>query len=231
MRNARYVLSIMLLMALLAPSFAAAGETEVEFRLVAHDGTDTTVDTFQSEEEITRIQSTSEGMTVVKVGLAVNCWVRNVLLDGKPLFERYHEGKYIDRLPKAKRSLAPGEHVIWPGNHAFTVAEDGTIASDDPELVIDDATVRLKAYPVTVSAFEANPVGYGLGGEAAPLPNMTLRDAGQMRQFLAPAEAGEDGKPAPKPKRPVELLPVFDDFAPLTIWLPAHADGAGYHLH
>ncbi|SVE21803.1 uncharacterized protein METZ01_LOCUS474657, partial [marine metagenome] len=51
-------------------------------------------------------------------------------------FEIYLNGKYIDRIPKARRTLAPGKHTLTPGNHVLVVNPDGTVTSEDPDYSI-----------------------------------------------------------------------------------------------
>ncbi|HEY3319100.1 MAG TPA: PQQ-binding-like beta-propeller repeat protein [Planctomycetota bacterium] len=191
---------------------------EIEFRLVPYDHPEVTVETLQRERPVTEPVTTSRGTEFQQIGLDLVCWSRNVLLDGQPLFERYHDGKYIDRFPRAKRPVNPGKHIIWPGEHAFTVAPDGSLTSGSLDLLLEKGLVRIKSYPVTVRAFNAN--DDSPTAEAAPLPNMTVRDAAELE--------AKDVKNAPKPH---DLLPSYERFAPLTVWLPASQNGKGYVLH
>ena len=200
-----------------------AGGVEVELRLVVHDQPDTTVDQRERERPLTDLVATEHGVEARKVGLDLACWARNVLLDGQPVFERYHEGKYIGRRPVARKPLPPGDHTLWPGNHVFTVGKDGTVATQDPELLVDGQVVRVKCYPLTIRAYRANPDEGELpmSMRVTPLPDLTVREAADHEESLKP-------KPAAKAR---ELLPVFDSFAPLTLWLPANKAGKGYVLH
>lgn len=200
-----------------------AAPTEVELRLVPHDAPDTTVEELEKQDPIVNPVTTAEGVKMQKVGVDVVCWARNVLLDGQPLFERYHKGKYIGRRAIARRELKAGKHTIWPGDHVFTVGEDGTLATESDELLVEDGVVRIRCYPVTIRAYRANPPEGDLpmSMRVAPLPEMTVREAADA------AAAEEKGRKA----KPRELLPVFEDFAPLTIWLPAHTGGTGYLVH
>ncbi len=201
---------------------------QVELRLVVHDDPAVTVDKREREVPITNPVSTERGVVIQKIGVDISCWARNVLLDGQPIFERYHQKKYIDRLPVARRDLKPGEHTLWPGNHKFTVAADGTVSSQDAEILTEKNVVSLKCYPVVVRAYRANPPEGDLpmSMRLAPLPNLTLREATEQEANLKAAAARRGGKTAVR-----ELLPVFEDFAPLTIWLPANTSGKGYWLH
>lgn len=209
---------------------------EVELRLVPHDRPDMTVDKLERERPITNIVPTERGMETVKVGLDLVCWARNVLLDGEPVFERYHERKYIGRVPVAKAALKPGNHTIWPGNHVFTVDNEGKVATADPELAVEGQVVRIRCYPVTVRAFRANPDEGGLPRtlRVTPLPDLTLREAGDHEKSESESESergGEKKKRGGGTGKARELLPVFDRFAPLTIWLPGNRAGKGYLVH
>ena len=206
-----------------APAFG--GSVEVEFRLVVHDQTGVTVDTLEKQRPIMNLVATDHGVEMQQVGLDLVCWARNVLVDGQPAFERYHGDKYIGRLPVARVKLNPGDHMLWPGDHAFTIAKDGTLSTQDPELLVDGTVVRLKCYPMTVRAYRANPdeAGLPMSMRVTPLPDLTVREAADHEKN-AFDEKGRPGKPR-------DLLPVFDKFAPLTLWLPANKAGKGYLVH
>jgi outer membrane protein assembly factor BamB len=196
---------------------------QVELRLVVHDKPETTVDAMVRREAIAQPVATSKGMEMKTLGVDVTCWARNVMLDGKPIFERYHDGKYVDRLPVARANLNPGDHTIWPGNHVFTIAKDGSITANSPELMVDGNVVRIKCYPFTVRAYRANPVESAPGAArvAATLPELTIREATNN----AAAGAKESKEKA------LELLPEFENFSPLTIWLPGNRAENGYVVH
>jgi len=209
--RSRARLSLLAVFIGLGPLSAAA----VELQLVRFDDPAVTVDKLEKERPILNPISTSSGVEMRKIGIDYTGWARNVLLDGKPIFERYYEGRYIDRLPVAKADLPPGDHTIWPGNHVFTVGKDGAITTKSSDLRVDGGVVQIKCYPVTLAAYVGNPVeDVPITMRTTPLPNLTLRDA---------SEADAD--------KPRELLPVFDKFAPLTLWLPANTAGAGYVVH
>ena len=197
----------------------------IELRLVPHDQPDVTLDKLEKQRPITNPISTPRGVEMKKIGVDYTGWARNVLLDGQPVFERYYQGKYIDRLPVARPDLKPGDHTLWPGNHVFTIAADGSVTSKSPELVVAGGVVKLKCYPVTLRAYLANPdeADLPMTMRITPLPNLTLRDSGNAEK-TAPKRPGEKDTA-------LELLPVFDKFAPLTLWLPANADGKGYLVH
>ena len=97
-------------------------------------------------------------------------------------------------------------------------SKDGAITSLSPELLIAGNVVKVRCYPVTVRAYRANPDegDLPLSMRVAALPNLTIREAGD-------AEA--------KGEHAMDLLPVFEKFAPLTLWLPANTVGKGYLIH
>ena len=212
-------------------ALGAAPLPAIEFRLVAADAPGTTVDAFDRQQTVFAPMPGPKGMVMEKVGLDVTCWCRGVLLDGEPLFEIYHDGKYVDRVPRARRNVSPGRHVLAPGEHAFTVAPDGNVSAESPELIVEAGLIRIKAYPVSVRAYTANPEEGDLpqSMRLAPLPSATVRDAVEMEA----AAASRTNPPSARTPRvtPRDLLPVFDDFAPLTVWLPANRQGRGYVLH
>ncbi len=204
---------------------AFASAAPVELRLIPFDRPDVTVDSLQKERPVTNPISTPRGVEMKKIGVDYTGWGRNILLDGKPIFERYYEGKYIDRLPVARADLPPGQHTIWPGNHVFTVAADGAVSTESPELIAAQGIVKVKCYPVTLSAFLANPdeAELPMTMRLTPLPNLTVRESGN-------AEKGAPARPGGKDEA-LELLPIFEKFVPLTLWLPANTDGKGYLVH
>ena len=207
-----------LLACCLALLAARAHALDVELRLVPHDRTGETVAGLERSQPVYTITSTAQGVRTEQVGTAVTSWARNVLIDDKPLFERYHEGRYVDRLPVATVPLAAGDHVIWPGNHVFSVTAEGALRTADPTLVIDGARVLIRTWPVTVRGMRE---GADAGGDPAPLPQITIRDATDAAPD--PVKGLREGSR--------ELLPTLERFAPLTIWLPANTVGHGYLLH
>ena len=217
---------------ILSPVLALAAE--VELRLVPFDQPDSTVDKLEKSRPLMNPVSTPQGMVMEKVGVETVSWGRNIFLDGKSIFERYHEGRYIDRLPIARPDLKPGDHIIWPGNHTFTVAADGTVSTKSPELIVDGKVVKIRCYPVTVRAFVANPdeADMPLSMRVSALPNLTIRESGDVEAKEPKVDPKADPKAAPvAPGKPLDLLPVFDKFSPLTLWLPANTIGKGYLIH
>ena len=218
-------LQLTLIGSFLLPLAAFAATFEVELRLVAHDQPDVSLEKLEKQRPITDIVPAEHGMETRQVGLDLTCWARNVLLDGESVFERYHEGKYIGRLPIARPRLKTGDHTLWPGDHVFTLDKDGKITTADPELRVDGQVVRVKCYPVTIRAYRANPdeADLPMSMRTTPLPDLTVRESAD-HQKNAFDEKRQPGKPR-------DLLPVFDKFAPLTIWLPGNKAGKGYLIH
>ena len=225
---------------LLAAAIAAFGAAlagnagEIEIRFVPYDNPDVALETLEKREPIFTPVQTPRGTEIQQIGVATVCWSRGIALDGEPLFERYVDGKYLGRLPRVRRNLAPGRHVIWPGNHAFTVAADGKIEIESQDLAVAaDGALILKAYPVTVRGLLYSPEANELppGMRLAPLPHITVRESSEVERDEARRdEALKAGKPAPPPQAQ-DLLPVFDTFVPLTIWLPANKMAKGYALY
>lgn len=218
----------------LAP-FLAAEEFEVTLQLVPYDRPDTTLDKLEKKEDIINPVATHRGVEMQRVGVRMVTYARNIRLDGQPVFERYYEKKYVGRAPVAKARLAPGEHRIWPGEHVFVVADDGTLATEDEELRAEGNTVRVKLYPVTLRAFTADP-DQGTAkriDKTVPLPQLTIRDAETYDARMAELDrrkAAGDTSTRGVPEL-LELLPEFDDFDPLTLWLTANTKGKGYLIH
>ncbi len=80
------------LLGLLLLAWLPAQAAQVELQLVLHDQLETTVDKREHKNVITNPVSTSKGIEMKTIGVDVECWARNVLLDGKSVFERYHDG-------------------------------------------------------------------------------------------------------------------------------------------
>ena len=212
---------------------------ELELHLVVHDRPDVTLD---KAEETRWDGKPGPAQTVDAV-----CWPRNVLLDGRVVFERYSEGEaggpgvYIFRAPRVMASLQAGAHTIWPGDHKFAVAEDGSITTDDPELIVEDKVLKMKCYPVTVRGHRARAAARKGAAEieTIPLPELTIRESTNVDQYeaveaeyekaLADLEPG--GKKPEFSAEILELLPLHGRFAPLTIYLPANTVGKGYTIH
>ena len=154
-------------------------------------------------------------------GERATLWVRNASVTGASVtnrFERYYQGKYINRsselsIPLA--SLGVGEQVINPGGHRFTIGGDGRVASGDPDVTVDGRVVTLKIYGIDLFAASAD----------APGP---LEGRMQPEAFdLSVADADSSIKRAPGN---VPLLSRGGPFCPLRIYLPANTEGAGYLL-
>ena len=117
---------------LMLASSAAFAAPHVELRLVPYDNLEASVQT-RVDEEVSKyglyIYTLTESEQHRYIGPS-DGWARNIKLDGEPAFEIYYRGNYVDRFPKARpKNLAVGKHTVWPGNHVFTVAADGTISS------------------------------------------------------------------------------------------------------
>ncbi|MCX7933906.1 MAG: hypothetical protein N3A66_01445, partial [Planctomycetota bacterium] len=211
-----------------------ANAAEIEIRFVPYDKPDSALEALERQESVFTPVQTPRGTEIHKIGMAVVAWCRGITLDGEPLFERYVDGKYAGRLPRARRQVARGRHVIWPGDHAFTVSDQGKIAVESADLAVaEDGALLLKAYPVTIRGLLYSPEANDLppAMRLAPLPRLTVRESSEVAaDERAAAEARKAGK-SPPAARARDLLPLFDDFVPLTLWLPANRLGKGYALY
>jgi len=240
-------------LACLAFAAGAGGAVDYEFRVVPYDQPDTTVD-HRVRRETAGWAMFPYTLTEAQRGQYIPpyaCWARNILLDGKSLFEIYERGKFIGRYPLARQKLSRGKHTIWPGDHAFTVGADGKITTDDPELLVSTRTeddrqrgkvtvhlVRIKCYPVRIRATNADAKaqqGKGLL-DHIPLPQLALRAGGPTS--APPREApGAGGRPRRGRSRrggggdARELLPQIRRFLWVTAWLPANTVGKGYVIY
>jgi len=234
---------------------APADAAEYELRLAPYDDLNATVaqrvnqQTTWTQYFYTLSESQREGY----IG-PYACWARNVLVDGKKTFEIYERGNFIARFPVVTIPLAPGKHTIWPGDHVFTIAKDGTVKSDDPDLVIstDNKTkggvkhvIKIKCYPVTIRAKDADPMAPEPSEliEEIILPDLTIREAAdndrvQAAHKAAIAKAIEEGKIKKgtrtsqfPPPPATELLPQINRFRFLIAWLPANTVGKGYAIY
>ena len=111
---------------------------EVEFRLVPFNHPDIGVDFVVGQKN----SQASQYLYTLTEGERHaffpphTAWARNIRIDGKPAFEIFLNGKYIDRVPRTRLSLAKGKHVLTPGDHELVVDENGTVKSDDTDFII-----------------------------------------------------------------------------------------------
>lgn len=155
------------------------------------------------------------------IGSAVH-WPANMRLNDDYLFERYQGGQLTVRLPVRTIELAAGDYTIEPGAHKFAVRDDGTVATDDPEILVEGAEVRLKCYPVVIQVVDGEEQGAfsarRLPGSFTVVTQRTVK------------------VPNPKPDEPTEMIvdvqhvPEAGTFDPLTLYLPAKAAGDSYLL-
>ena len=111
---------------------------EVEFRLVPFNQPDIGVDFVvgqKNSQDSQYLYTLTEGERHAFFP-PHTAWARNIRIDGKPAFEIFLNGKYIDRVPRTRLSLAKGKHVLTPGDHELVVDENGTVKSDDTDFII-----------------------------------------------------------------------------------------------
>ena len=227
-----------LVLALFIAAFACtAAAAEYELRLVPFDDTGSTVAERITRDSASWAQFQSALTEQQRIGFVspYACWARGMLLDEQPVFEIYERGMYIDRLPVARPPLKPGKHTIWPGGHVFTAKEDGTVSSEDPDILLSTEDlkaggvrhlIKIKCYPVTIRSENADPSARKPRNllEEIPLPELTLRDASNNEAALA-TDSGN------KKSEVKELLPDIRRYLWLTAWVPANAVGKGYVVH
>jgi outer membrane protein assembly factor BamB len=200
------------------------------------------VSDFEEFRPVTTTMFTNGGSREVTLGERCTLWVRNAHVDGKFFFERYYQEKYVGRnatLEIDVKELGAGQHVVEPGHHAFTLAADNALSSDDPNIKVQGRTLMLKMHKVTVygvdggktgpADFRLQPAdfgvlrldpGYKMDAAKLPDPRHTL----DPRQ---PKPAGKDGQLPPL----TNVLSHQKPFYPLSVWLPANTAGQGYVLY
>ena len=234
---------------------APAGEdaNAITVRLVTDHESGRLVSEIEKIEPVVKTIFDESGSRTETLGERATLWVRNANVDGKFFFERYHKGKYINRSPELKigaEELGAGDHFIGPGRHRFTVAEDGAISSEDPEISIKGRTVSLKLHKIIILAvdgarrgppeFRLVPaqIGLFLPGSALRIERGAL-PAGLTRLNPARDAASAKGAAAKKdPKKAEEeakgvtsVLSHARDFYPLSVYLPSNQEGYGYVLY
>jgi outer membrane protein assembly factor BamB len=200
---------------------------------VPYDQPDLTLDKIEKKEPIVEPVTTPTGVEMRRIGVRMTTYARNVRLNGEPVFERYYEKQYVGRLPAVKVKLLPGKHTVWPGDHVFSLGNDGKLSKESEDILVEGDVVRIKCYPVTLRAFQADPdAGPAKRIEkTVPLPNLTIRDARNYDAHLVAQERAKD-KTQPQERVDIlELVPEYDDFNPLTLWLPSNKAGKGYLLY
>ncbi|HUS58266.1 MAG TPA: PQQ-binding-like beta-propeller repeat protein [Planctomycetota bacterium] len=159
-------------------------------------------------------------------GNAAIVWPKNIKLDGQPMFERYFQGRLAARQASVKPPLKPGRHTFWPGDHSFEVDENGKVSSNDPEIIAADGVVKLKCYAVMLAAYQVNSPESSMNVDLRLVPTKQLSIG-----IDVPAERKPDDKEgAPLRMVFVDFLPIYSEFKPVTIYLPASADGKPYSV-
>ena len=210
-----------------APSLVAAEkgqEPRIVVRLVTDHASGKLVSDLEELHPVVRTVFEAKGSKTITVGERATLWVRNANVDGKFTFERYYQGKYIDRRAELEidpMELGVGEHVINPGNHRFRLAENGALSSDDPEIKIENQTVSLRLHKVQI-----------LGVDAAKAGPPEYRLVGAEFGVLA---LGSDTvispEKLPDPLKLPNMLSHSRPFYPLHVYLPSNTVGQGYVLY
>jgi len=221
MHSKPVLIAVLMLLALPAGRPARAGEATfpVTLRLVKAEKPDETVDVGAFRPE----QLPEDG----KESVAAVVWPKNIRLDGEPAFEIYYKGSLVQRASKVRHKLAPGTHVIWPGDHTFQVAADGTLTTGDPELIIDGSTVSIKCYPVTLAAYAVNSPESSMVLDLRLLATDVLSIGMLLNKEAVDKKTGQKGLV----EEFVDFVPFYHLYRPLTIYLPAAGgQGAPYHV-
>ena len=217
MRRISYILCFVA--ALVVPAALAAGEAApapkkhtVRIMLVKADAPE------QSLRGITRELPEVKRQ---RIGAATH-WPAHIHLNGEPVFERYESGQLTVRLPIRTIELAAGEYLTDPGNHRFTIGDDGKIATDDPEMLVKGADIRLKCYPVTIQVVDGEEPG---AFSVRRLPGAFTVTKKRTVKVPKPKK----GEPTEK-IIDVQLVPEAGSFQPLTFYLPTNTIGEGYRV-
>ena len=234
---------LMMLLAGLVVATAAAA-ADYELRLVPYDDPDSVVSAGGVPGGYWQFFFSLSESVRNSFSPPYSCWISDMKLDGGPLFKLYDGGKFIGRKPRARPKLKPGKHTLWPGDHVFTVEADGSIKTDDPELIVSTETLegrkfnvlRIKCYPVSLRSENADTRAKKPGNmlEEIRLPSLTLRESkdseeATVRDRAVNEELRKTGAPPVSTAR--ELLPSIRRFLTLTAWLPANTAGKGYVVH
>ena len=134
------------------PPAADPAKPRVTVKLVTDFESGKLVSDLEQIQEITTTVFDAAGSREQLLGERCVLWVRNAHVDGKFFFEhstRANTSAAAAQLEIEREQLAPGEHVIQPGDHKFTISAEGKLASDDPSIRIDGNTLLLKMHKVT----------------------------------------------------------------------------------
>lgn len=221
----------LLMAAVVASAQDVAPEATVRIRLVPAEAPDKLVSDLEQLSPVVKIvEGAGKGAKpqVTTVGERAVLWVRGASIDGKHGFERFYQGKFINRLADMSLKVAelgPGEHFIQPGDHRFSVAADGKLASADPDIAIEGNTLSLKLYGIDIMAARAD--------ERGPAEQRLV--ATELGVFLTAADTKVDKDQLPDPldldKPLTNMLSHARKFYPLRVYLPANAAHLGYLLY
>jgi outer membrane protein assembly factor BamB len=213
----------------LAPALTAA---PVRLQLVRFDRPEEQV----PEESRKLVERAAAGyggrVKLAALGLEFASWCRYVLVDGQPAFERYENDskspRYVGRAPSRELNLAPGRHIVWPGNHEFSVNDKGEVTTASPHLIAQGNTLRIKAYPVRIESYWMDLANNRINRSSEPVPlTYTVMAAGSgLASDTLDYKAGSSE---------LDLIQrtakeSSSAFTQLELWLPANNIGHGYML-
>ena len=213
---------------------------KITIRLVTADREPTLVSDKEELYPVVKTVFDEGGTRTETIGERATLWVRNAHVDGKFFFERFYKGKYINRSARLEvdpQEFGTGEHFIQPGNHRFILNEDGTLSSNDPEIVIEGRTVSLRMHRISIL-----PVDGSRGGT----PEFRLVAANLGLYLLGP-KMGIDPGDLPDREQAISDGPIDENlnagtrlitmlshariFYPLHVYLPSNSVGQGYVLY
>lgn len=221
-RAARVAVVVMLWVVAICGMARGEAAERVVVRMVTGEGK--LISDLEALRPVVRTIFDEKGTKTITVGERATLWVRNANVDGKFTFERFHQGKYINRSAELgidAAELGVGRHVINPGAHAFVLQADGALRSDDPEITIDGRTVSLRVHKMEV---------LGVDGARRGPPEYRLVGA-KFGLLALDAKTKIDARNLPDPKTLTNVLSHGRTFYPLAVYLPSNTVGEGYVLY
>lgn len=198
-----------------------APKRRITFRLA--DAAGRLVSDLETLQPVVRTVFDETGSKTVPIGDRATLWVRGASVDDQFGFEQYYQGKYINRRSELAvdfDQLKPGEHVINPGGHRFSIDAAGRVSSTDPEMTVDGDTVTLRMHKVTVLCVDGSQSG-------PPESRLIAMELG----VLLPPEKGElKADSLPDPRKLPNMLSHARAFYPLEVYLPSNRVRQGYVL-
>lgn len=159
-------------------------------------------------------------------GFRVTTWLKYVSIDGRRVFEKRYQGRFLFREASAQVDLDDGAHVLNPGRHSIDI-RNGQASSRDTDIRIEGSTISLTCYPVQFCALNksVDPLS-PLADRMAHLPGTLFN----VQVWSGEDQTGPDVPKDPKGIRWDDVLDVHTDFKPLTVYLPANTMQPAYRV-